>query len=121
MVPAGPSEAIPQTKTRVCRRPDEDKIAELVAAYAAGEPFKVIIERFQVDQRTVQKYVRRQGLPRRVRHLTPEEVAEAVQLYAEGRSVQFIASHLGVSGTAIRRRLVAAGVTMRPRGRRRQT
>ena len=117
LVPSGPSEAIPQTQTRVCRRLDEDKVTALAAAYAAGEPIKDIVDRFQVDQRTVQKYVRRQGLPRRVQHLTAEEVEKAVQIYAEGRSVEFIAIHLGVSGSAIRRRLAAAGVTMRPRGR----
>jgi len=117
LVPSGPSEAIPQTPGRICRRLDEGKIAELVAAYEAGLPIKDIVERFQVDQRTIQKYVRRQGLPRRVRHLTAEEVEEAVQFYAEGRSVEFIANHLGVSSSAVRRRLSVAGVTLRPRGR----
>ena len=44
-------------------------------------------------------------------------VAEAAQLYEAGMPVTRIAEQLSVSGSALRRSMLKAGVEMRPRGR----
>jgi len=74
---------------------DEAEIAELAAGYAVGVPIAQLVEQFQIDQTTVQKYVRQRGLPRRSGRLGPHQLDDAVRHYQAGRSVEFVAHELG--------------------------
>ena len=102
-----------RTARRVCRRLSEAEVAELVKAYADGEPIHAIIDRFHVDQTTVQKHVRAAGLPRRVTRITADQTELCVELYQDGRSMCSIAIQLGVGDGTVRRALVKAGVELR--------
>lgn len=89
----------------------------MVAGYAAGASIPDLVERFQVDQTTVQKYVRKAGLPRRTSRVPPSKIEEVTRLYRAGRSMEWIAKELDVSDSTVRRTLVRAGVPIRGRGR----
>lgn len=112
-----PAASSPRTPKRVCRQLTQAEVAELVASYAAGVPVDELVERFHVDQTTVQKYVRQQGLPRRIRRVAPSQVDEVIRMYGRGKSVESIAKRFNVGATTVRRVLVREGVTMRRRGR----
>ncbi|MGO9456071.1 MAG: hypothetical protein ACLP62_03335 [Acidimicrobiales bacterium] len=109
----------PKTRTlkRICRQLDEQEVADLVACYSAGVLLDDLASTFQVNQTTIQKYVRAHGLPRRSAMVEQRQLDEVVQLYGAGRSVDFIAARLGIGATTVRRALVKAKVTIRRRGR----
>ena len=117
LVASGPSGPVPRTTKRVCRRLTEAEIADLVACYAGGLPIDRLVERFQVNQSTVQKHVRQHELPRRSERLGSRHQEEAIRLYETGRSTESIARELDRGATSVRRALARAGVTLRPRGR----
>lgn len=48
--------------------------------------------------------------------LTDKQISEMVSLYEQGRSVYAIAQKFGISHTTVRKALINAGVTMRPKG-----
>jgi DeoR/GlpR family transcriptional regulator of sugar metabolism len=98
-------------------RLNQSQVEDLVAGYAAGVHVPELVERFQVDQTTVQKYVRRAGLPRRQYRMGPTKVEEMIRLYGAGRSVESIAEQSEVAPTTVRRTLTKAGVPLRRRGR----
>ncbi len=109
----------PKTKTpkRICRQFDEQEVADLVACYAAGVLLEDLASTFQINQTTIQKYVRAHGLARRSATVEQKQLDETIRLYRAGRSVEFIAASLGIGATTIRRHLVRAGVQLRRRGR----
>jgi transposase len=43
-----------------------------------------------------------------------EEIRTAIAMYADGDAIRVIASRFGVSNLLVRKRLIEAGVTMRP-------
>jgi DNA-directed RNA polymerase specialized sigma24 family protein len=88
-----------------------------VASYTAGAHIPNLVERFQADQTTIQKYVRRAGLPRRIRRVPPTKVEEVIRLYCSGNSVDAIAERLEVAPTTVRRTLAKASVPLRRRRR----
>ena len=88
MIPSGSKTVRVRTPKRVCRQLDEIQVAKLVAGYASGVRIDDLVQKFQVDQRTVQKHVRQQGLPRRARRVRPAQIAEVIRLYTAGRSVE---------------------------------
>ena len=55
MEPQGSPEVLPRPPKRVMHRLDSQQIEDLVAGYAAGIKITNLVEKFQVDQRTVQK------------------------------------------------------------------
>jgi DNA-directed RNA polymerase specialized sigma24 family protein len=117
MVPSDQPAPGPRTKRRLCRRLTDVEVAALVAGYVAGLPIDELVEEFQVDQTTVQKYVRQNGVARRSERLGSRQREEAVSLYLAGRSTASIAGELRVGATTVRRALVGAGVVLRQRGR----
>jgi len=106
-----------RTAKRVCRRLDEDEIAEIVSEYAAGVRVGDLAQRFEVDQVTVQKYVRLHGVPRRTHRIPPTRLDEVIESYLSGKSVAALAKQLEVGETTVRRALVRAEVPLRSRGR----
>ena len=121
VVPKRSPEPFPAPPKRVIHRLSQAEIEAMVADYAAGIRIPDLVERFQVDQTTVQKYVRKAGLPRRSGRVTPNKIEEVISLYRTGRSVDWIAERLDVSDSTVRRTLVRAGVPIRRRGRPRRS
>ncbi len=104
----------------VQRRLTPDEQAELVAAYRQGVPVEELAASFQVNRTTVLGHVRRCGVPKRDRRaLQNDDVDRAAQLYTGGQSADWVARQLGVAASTVRRALKDAGVTLRPKGRRR--
>ncbi|GAA1813731.1 hypothetical protein GCM10009713_23930 [Brevibacterium celere] len=101
-----------QTRLSACDR------ADLLDRYARGERVKDLAERFGVHRGTVRALAARAGLPPRKASEHPRQVREeAVELYANGLSLLKVGRRLGISDDAVRDAVVAAGGTIRPRGR----
>jgi transposase len=117
MVPEGSLDPFPHPPRRVAHRIDPSEIEEMVAGYAAGMCVTELVKRYQVDQSTVQKYVRQAGLPRRLLRLDSTGSQRIVDLYVAGTSAEAIGKQLNVSPTSVRRALARSGVPLRKRGR----
>jgi hypothetical protein len=111
MVPNGSTVVKIRTPRRVCRRLDSSQINQLVARYADGIPLAEIATTFGVDQWTVQKYARRNGLPRRSPRLGPNQAKEAADLYVAGSSLTSVAKHFGVATDTVAKALTGAGIS----------
>ena len=102
----------------VQRRLAPGEVAELVAAYRRGVPVEDLAAAFRVHRTTVLGHVWRHGVPKRKRRaLQGEDLGRAAQLYAEGRSADWVAVQFGVAASTVRRALKEAGVALRPGGR----
>ena len=67
-----------------------------------------------MSQGAVLRLLDANGVPRRQRGPTHEQVQEAVSLYAAGWSLTRIGDHFGKDHTVVRNALLRAGVTLRP-------
>jgi hypothetical protein len=72
----GKSKPEMRTTKRVCRRLSDFEVAELLAGDAAGVPIDQLTAKLKVNQTTVQKFARRNGLPRRSARLGPLQQQE---------------------------------------------
>ena len=104
-----------RTPRRVCRRLDSYRVEDLIRGYANGVPVDELAAQFRVDQSTVQKHARRHDLPHRSPRLGPNQIKEAVTLYAEGQSLLKLAARFGVATDTVALALRRAGVTLRLR------
>jgi hypothetical protein len=110
-----------RTPSAVRRRPklkdrlDEATIAAIVEAYESGTPTTVMTERYQLGKGTILKLLREQGVVLRNPRFAPERIPEATQLYKDGWSLARLGERYGCDATVVRRALLAAGVTLRPR------
>jgi hypothetical protein len=93
LVPTRSSGPDLRTAKRICKRLTEVEVEELVSNHAVGIPIDQLVERFQVHQTTVQKYVRLHWLPRRSAEIGSKQL-ESIRLYRAGRSVESIAAEL---------------------------
>lgn len=110
--PVATKSPVTQTRLSACDR------ADLLDRYAKGERVKDLAERFGVHRGTVWALAERAGLPSRKGPEHPQHVRdEAVELYASGLSLLKVGRRLGISDDAVRAAVVAAGGTIRPRGR----
>ncbi len=115
--PSHPSDPI-VASLPVQRRLAPVEVGALVDAYRQGVPVEDLAASFGINRTTVLGHVRRHGVPKRERRALQEEhVGRAAQLYAEGRSADWVAAQLGVAASTVRRALKEAGVTMRAGGR----
>ncbi len=104
------------------RRPDlerrhqthlsDDKRAELLERYLAGERAFELALAYNLDRRTVAGILGRAGI-RRPRSMTDAERVEAVQLYGQGWSCARIGEHIGRNHSTVWLALKAAGVSLR--------
>lgn len=117
--PVDPTDAL-VAALPVQRRLAPDEVTELVASYRNGADVMDMAKRYRVNRTTVMAHLRREGVPpRHPGAVTPENIDRAVRLYEAGESAEFVAGELQVAPSTVRRVLKKAGVTMRPRGRRR--
>lgn len=108
-VPKRPGSRRPGT----ARQLDAEQTQALIDAYQAGATVYQLGPQFGIDQRTVGKILTRNGVPTKHPGLSPDDIAQAAQLYADGWSLAQIGERLGVTATTVHRRLRERGVTMR--------
>jgi hypothetical protein len=73
------------------------------------------MEQYSIGKGTVLSIIEAHGVPKRNQGLAPENVPEAVQRYKAGESLASVGARLGCNANVVRRHLVEAGVTIRPR------
>lgn len=100
---------------QVQRRLEPSAVHDLILAYQGGARVSDLAGRFQVHRGTVRRLLERHQVEPRVRGLDEARTAQAVRLYAAGRSLAAIGEHFGVHGATVWRALRAAGVERRPR------
>jgi lambda repressor-like predicted transcriptional regulator len=105
------------TPEQIPCRLQEWEIAELTAAYNAGQTIQQLSRQFLVHRTTVMAILGRENVPRRPhgRKLDDQAVVEACNLYAEGLSLVKIASRLQVDPSTIGSALKRSGIQLRPR------
>jgi DNA invertase Pin-like site-specific DNA recombinase len=95
------------------RRLDAAEQEDLVARYQAGDLMTELAERYSIHRRTVSAILKRHGVPTRASGLSPEQIQQAVLMYAQGQSVAKIGKLLGADATTVHTRLREQGVRMR--------
>lgn len=90
-----------------------------VPDYLDGVPVREITARYGIHRGTVHQITRRADAPLRPRGFPDSIRQEAAKLYSEGQTIVQVAARLGISYEGARAGVVACGVALRPRGRRR--
>lgn len=88
-------------------------VARLIADYQAGQTIYQLAKSYGVNRHTVTRHLRRAGIRLRMDGLSPEQIEQAVDLYAQGWSLAKIAAKFGVTADTVRARLLEQGVRMR--------
>ena len=86
-----------------------------MSAYRAGTSIRELAERFKINRKTVFEHIEREGLPRRIPALSPQEVEKARSLYQSGQSLQSVSEHFGVAAHTVALALRRTGVEIRKR------
>jgi DNA-binding NarL/FixJ family response regulator len=96
-----------------------DKVtSEVLDEYASGTPAQVLAERCGLSVDTIIRHARLAGItsPGRTETLPRVRVDQIVESYARGEQIVAIGRRLGMGHRHVRAVLVAAGVTIRPKG-----
>ncbi|WP_240521749.1 helix-turn-helix domain containing protein [Amycolatopsis vastitatis] len=101
-----------RAKPRRARQLSEQQVDKLTAAYQAGDTVYDLAERFKINRKTVSDILHRAGVQIRGR-LAPDQVDEAVRLYAAGWSLARIGVTLDTTANTVRARLLDRGVRIR--------
>jgi DNA-binding transcriptional ArsR family regulator len=114
--PAGlPDKTTPAKPCRVFRQLTSGEIDGLVEQYRAGRTVFELAEAFGIHRVTVGQHLRARGIDTKPPAMRDEDVPEAASLYKEGWSLARLAQRFGTTSKSVQTRLLAAGVTMRPR------
>lgn len=94
-----------------------EEVAEAGRRYAAGASLHELAKTYRVGKERISEELRAAGVEirRQRRDITPEMIAAAVQLYADGLAILPIAKRLGVARSTLGKILIREGVTMRDR------
>lgn len=107
----------PSHAKQIQRRLDVTAQAAVVTEFQAGATIRALAAKHQVHRTTVSAILQRAGVPARQRGLRPEQISEAVELYAKGWSTADLGKRYNVTDMTVRARLIEAGVSMRKPGR----
>ncbi|QXQ12815.1 helix-turn-helix domain-containing protein [Skermania piniformis] len=91
----------------------KDEVSEIVARYNAGTRSTQLVTETGLAKETILKLLHTNGATIRRRGLSVADIAEAATLYRDGRSLEWIGKHFGVSHTTVRAALKKHGVKMR--------
>lgn len=91
-------------------------VAEMVESYRAGRSSNDLARAHDVSKQSVLRLLQKQGVERRRRGLSDDQVADAVRLYEAGLSVAAVAECVGAVPSTTYRTLQRAGVAFRPTG-----
>ena len=97
------------------RKLGEEQTAALIERYSAGASANALSKEFGVPAASIMRLVRKHGLEVHVRLPSGETVAKAAELYESRLSLQRVADQLLVPKSSIRRALLDAGFTLRPK------
>ena len=116
-LPLRPPEPARTGRTRPFkRRPGREEIEQIIAKYRSGISTNQLITEHHLAKRTISALLRANRVALRRRGLSAEQTREAADLYAAGRSLAWIAGHIGgLSPTTVARALRGQGVTIRRR------
>lgn len=115
-----PGDAPRQAVYRTMRQLRPPEVDELVEEYKTGvSTVYDLAARFSIHRATVGKHLRDRGIDTTPRALQPGDVPAAAKLYQAGWTLAKIARHYKVGNDTVWRHLLAIGVVIRPRGRRR--
>lgn len=89
---------------------------EIVRRYEAGEIAQVLADEFKVSKSGVLVLLRSRNVVMRRLAVSPEQTAQLVDGYKQGKTVAALELETGIAHGSIQRALKAAGVQMRPRG-----
>ncbi len=112
------SVAVPQMVSvepaRARRLSAPEQIAVL-QAYQAGSSMAALAMEYDARRSTISELLHRSGSPVRAeRAISPDEIDEAVRLYAQGLSLVRVGERLGYTAETIRKQLKRCGVVLRP-------
>jgi hypothetical protein len=74
-----------RTRKQLHRRLRSAEIKKLISGYQAGSTLYPLAEQFRINRETVSKLLERQRVPRRNRPLSPDQIEQAMELYATGQ------------------------------------
>ena len=94
-------------------RPSADLVARLVAEYEGGATTYDLANRHGLHRNTITAHLRRADVTIRMDRMTPEQIQQAADLYAEGWSLARVGRAVGTDAETVRKRLREAGVTIR--------
>lgn len=108
----------PRRLLRPNRKLQPVEIDRLVADYSARMGLTELGERYGLHRQTAKAHLERRGVTIRsaLPALDGEQVAQAVDLYADGWGLNPIGAQLGVAPNTVKRVLLARGVRLRPQG-----
>jgi transposase-like protein len=101
---------------RLDQRLDADAVQELVAAYQGGAATSELRQRYGLSQGSVLKLLRGHDVTMRWQGLQESDKVVVADLYRDGATLAQLGTQFGVSPNVVRRALLAAGVSLRPRG-----
>jgi hypothetical protein len=84
-----------------------------VTAYQAGTTTTELMRTYRIGKGTVLRILEQAGVSMRRQGLPADRLGEAIRLYESGLSLKAVGQRLGCSSDAVRRSLLAAGITMR--------
>lgn len=94
-------------------RRDEEQIQAIVSGYREGATIRQLAIKHRIGRETVSKILKQQSVKLRNTGLTPEQIDEAVRLYANGWSLARIGHRFSADGKTVWSRLTERGVKMR--------
>jgi lambda repressor-like predicted transcriptional regulator len=95
-------------------RPSTDLVARLVAEYEGGATTYDLATRHGLHRNTITAHLRRVGVTIRMDGMTPEQIQQAADLYAEGWSLARVGRAVGADAETVRKRLREVGVACCP-------
>jgi DNA-binding CsgD family transcriptional regulator len=112
--PDAPIKASPRRrKPGRARQLDDKQVRRLIAGYEDGATVYELGDEFGINRRTVSAILHRNGVEKRRRGLSLEQIDKAGQLYEAGWSLAWISDQMGVDPTTVLNRLRERGVRMR--------
>jgi DNA-directed RNA polymerase specialized sigma24 family protein len=115
-----PADAAPPVSSRPARqrqraedRLGPDGVAQLVADYQTDRSTKWLQRSYSLSQGAVLRLLDVNGVPRRQRGLSEEQVQEAIRLYGQGWSLTRIGDRFGKDHTVVKNALKRVGVRLR--------
>lgn len=97
------------------RRLEVREVEALIDHYRSGATINFLAQQYRIHRTTVYEHLDRQGVPRRQRGPTPEQVRLAAKLYEGGLSLARIGEQVGIDAQTVRRYLADAGIEIRKR------
>lgn len=85
----------------------------MVSDYQSGQSTKWLQRAYGLSQGAVLRVLDANGVPRRQRGLTDDQVLVAIHLYAQEWSLTAIGDHFGKDHTVVRNALMRSGVSLR--------